>query len=401
MTRIFDPASLWEHPRRMDARTAQLIDDSPELIWLHQFAKHCRTRLDLQLEPAAALKAAVLRARITAAGWRLLTRATPEDILVVLRHPNARQRPWSLVMDWINCHTELGLTSFYPPAVSAVLIDQSITQLNARPDLKRLPMVYPEPFFTALHSEAATRLAAGTLDELASTELPLVILWVGSDDERAIRLTSRTRWPAQYRAAKRWRAETEARERHATTNWTSLLLHTSFRHLYATALDNGYLLLEEGFKMRHCLGGLTRLAVSGQSRFFSLRESGSDRRIATIEIQCLKGRWTLFDMRTACNRPAGTELLFYGERVAKSYNQAEHFKPEFHVKEAEDCGRYFAGQFETLIKRYTRLHGQPPYWIRDMKPDHAYQLFRTSVACNVPLPTDADAHHTSTQDPAN
>ncbi len=299
----------------------RLAVQAPTLLSIGTSLLQLGVPLDPARDPAAAIRACLHRHGLTVGGWRLLQR-TPDvrerlqSLLINWTHP-------SDLVHWLNAHVRAGLDRLthgrFESAVACLTMWHDGTARH------RLP----EPLFRLLAREALRTEAQGGL-----------VNWLVGEEWKALE-----RWyaynpgftpdPNQARAGWRWlRRHVQQKERERSLAQLSAQPYAlrEYRHdgLVAHALEKVSDLQEEGTAMDHCLGMVVffwelraERFADGTLRFFSIRETGSDERVATLEIErSWSGAWTVGECLGPSNQAVSAQTLGFARHLAEAYAAA-------------------------------------------------------------------------------
>jgi len=77
----------------------------------------------------------------------------------------------------------------------------------------------------------------------------------------------------------------------------------------------------EAMKMKHCVSSYAKGCRDGAYRVFSIRETGSEKRVATVGLRFKDSFWALDQVKGKANRKAGSELESLSNSLARFYQQ--------------------------------------------------------------------------------
>jgi hypothetical protein len=309
----------------MSKLLADVQRDAPQLVWLMQLALDNGIPMNPKLEAVAALKQAILKKTGSEAQWRLLCHSKRQDFDTLLNHPTA-QLPWLALRQWLRFLDDIGATRQLPEPVIRLLLNALIVQIGYLIEPKDLTRLYPEAVLRIMARECLDRdgLRPDLMERFAADEVAIVLEWVGPEKVKLDRNQEKSGWQHLLRRARSWQKRTLHKCLLGMESVPTLIDQMETDSYVVKPLNTPYLLWDEGFQMHHCVGKLWNLAANGKSRFFSIRQVGGDKRVATVELQKeALGKWKVFDCRRYFNAEATPELLDVSQSLADSYSQAE------------------------------------------------------------------------------
>lgn len=119
-----------------------------------------------------------------------------------------------------------------------------------------------------------------------------------------------------------WLAWCRQRERQAAVSnleWESRLPRTTIGRYDVVPIENGAGLIDEAVAMRNCADNFAGQCKSDDIRLFSVRDTASGKRVATLGIISIGDFWTGYQVKRSANRPAGRELEQLMEKIARLY----------------------------------------------------------------------------------
>lgn len=255
-----------------------------------------------------ALHQALRRDGFSAAAWRWLARHGDR----ALRHAWCAGRPYERFaagLALLRCVERARCPAPPPPAaaehIAAAIVDELLFRDDDAP--------WPWAFACALRE--ADRLRGAPEMRGFLEELRVVGTWPGAEPERG-----------QRRAGWRWlvrRAlETQARASGsvaAPLAWHSAIGAHPAGGYRLVPLESAAALVEEALAMHNCLASFAGDCRRGKTRFFSVREPGGRRRVATIGLVVLEGRWAVLDAKGPVNAEAPADVLELAARLAARY----------------------------------------------------------------------------------
>jgi hypothetical protein len=303
---------------------ADVQRDAPTLVWVMQLALDNGIPLNPKLEAVAALKKAILKKPGSETQWRLLCHSRQEDFGVVLNHPSTELR-WQTLRQWLRFLEDIGASRQLPAPVVELLLNALIVYIGHMIDVGGLRRMYPIPVLRIMARECQERagLRADLYQSFVADEVALVLEWSGKGKIALDRNQEKSGWRYLLRRARDWQHRTLHKSLLGMESVPDLIDQRNVGEYVVKPLNSAYLMWEEGFAMRHCVGSLWQLALNETSRFYSIRARNSDDRVATLEIQNTGNGWKVFDCRKYCNFSADSEMLRVGQQVAELHNQAQ------------------------------------------------------------------------------
>jgi hypothetical protein len=134
----------------------------------------------------------------------------------------------------------------------------------------------------------------------------------------------KTGWPWLKRRIDEWALAVEQGKVRSRLRWEFSLNTYQRDQFEAVALHTNKALWEEGRRMCHCVGQLGHLADRGDVRFFSIREAGTLKPRATLELRQSDNdsSWHVDSCLGVHNSRPATEVADFASEVALRYSEA-------------------------------------------------------------------------------
>lgn len=299
---------LWRHEHRW--MTLRLR--SPGLMLLRYLFL-----LQGLLEPGddvGALRASCRDLGLGGAGWRFLCRHGDRAFEDLLPRRATGGIPPDLLIAYVQWQAEAGLRQPLPACYArAILAHAADWRLEAYGDY----VICLDPRFGRL-SEAHLPAPHGDgRPPIDFADWSRVLDWLAVMRPRLDRNQWRSGWPALRRAAADWDLR---RENH---RWDCALGAFRRGRWQVRPLTRGRELLDEGQRLRHCVGGYIPRCLRGEYRVFTVEdaESGAPR----VTIGLLRGNdgWLLDQVRGKRNREPDDEMKSLAREVWQRYCRAE------------------------------------------------------------------------------
>ena len=299
----------------------QIEHDNPNLIWLYTLMLEDEVELP-HGEVISAMKQRLLEeSSLTPLAWRFIANGTADDFRVVLDSRVLGEEPqwrWHTLRAWLQVLSGLQLNSPIPEPIQALFLhDGLVVEQDNGEILFRGAWM---GFDTLRHilKEAEKRLAAGTLQQFAETEMVDVITWLAATDPDMDNNQIYNGWSYLARTAAEWKSETSLMEIYQDLKWESALSQVQFGYWVIQSVDDAWSVHRLAISQRHCADRYIEGCIHGSERIFVIRNP-EGKIVATLRITLADEKWVVGDIRGFANSDVSAEIIELGDVVAKHY----------------------------------------------------------------------------------
>jgi hypothetical protein len=299
--------------------------DAPNLVWLAWYLEDC-PELNAEIEPVAQLRDWFRQRGVGPKGWRMFIEVDRFYWGTLQMYGYFIKEVFlDVIVDWIRRHERLGLPRLSPLDLGMKIVSalEDSGQGHPRSDV----VANMSDTFFSLLARHALRLVA---------QNDSVEQWVGENwtdieqwllDHPDVDLDSnqiKTGWPWLKRRIDEWAWAVEQGKVRSRLRWEFSLNTYQRDQFEAVALHTNKALWEEGRRMCHCVGQLGHLADRGDIRFFSIREAGTLKSRATLELRqsANDSTWHVGSCLGVQNSRPATEIADFALEVALRYSEA-------------------------------------------------------------------------------
>jgi hypothetical protein len=299
--------------------------DSPHLVWLAWYLEG-QPGLNPSLEPVAQMRNWFRINGVGQKGWRMFLETDKLYWGTLQMYGSFTVNIFlDVMLDWIRRHERLGLPRLSPVdlGMKIFMALEGSGQGNLSCDV-----------VVNMSDSVFTLLARHTI--LIDPQDGAVEEWVASNwndiehwllDHSDAKLDSnqvKAGWPCLKRRIDEWACAVEQGKVKSRLMWEFSLDTYQRDQLEAVALRTNKSLWNEGRRMCHCVGQLGHLAERGNIRFFSIREAGTLKPRATLELRQSDNdsSWHVGSCLGVQNSRPATEVADFASEVALRYSEA-------------------------------------------------------------------------------
>lgn len=299
--------------------------DAPQLVWLAWYLED-RSELNAELEPVAKLRDWFRQHGVGPKGWRMFLEADRFYWGTLQMYGYFLKQVFlDVIVDWVRRHERLGLPRLSPLDLGMKIVSalEDSGQGHRRSDV----VANMSDSFFSLLARHALQLEA---------QNDSVEQWIGENwtdieqwllDHPDVELDNnqiKAGWPWLKRRIDEWAWAVEQGKVKSRLRWEFSIDTYQRDQLEAVALHTNKALWEEGRRMCHCVGQLGHLADRGDIRFFSIREAGTLKPRATLELRqsANDSTWHVGCCLGVQNSRPATEVANFASEVALRYSEA-------------------------------------------------------------------------------
>ena len=303
----------------------QIESDNPSLIWLLSLMLEEKVILPDTTIVSAMKQAVLAERRLGPLAWRLLANGTASDFRIVLNAEvtDEPQPRWSLLCTWLELLSGLQLKAPIPEPIQALFLHDNLAVL---PEGKCVHFRGTWMKFGTLKkvlNEAEARLAQGTLEQFAKTELPEVLVWLATVDPELDTQQVKAGWNYLRREAARWKLNSSNAAALSQLTWSSPISAVRFGLWSVVPIANAWSLLRLAIAQRHCVNRFLDACLRGDAAIFAV-ENNFGKTVATIMLCHEDSTWMINEVKGFANSKVSNELEGIARLVASRCNFNEN-----------------------------------------------------------------------------
>lgn len=247
---------------------------------------------------------------LTPAGWRYIHWHGDSAYQAILQD-SSEDYLLESVMNYVEWQAQAGLKTPLPKLLGhgcAIVFEQQF---------KSLLLCNPSLALVAMrHWELLPSVTAK--EDFAHFQWTRVLEWMRDDSPKLDSNQYRSGWGTVWRAFQKSRNLSDN-----LLGWVSILGPIISGEYEALPLVTAFQVELEGEAMEHCVVDYVESCQLGEYRLFSVRQTGSQERIATVGLEYSGERWTLDQVKGLCNTAPSREVFVLATELAEMYQLAQ------------------------------------------------------------------------------